>query len=120
MKKRLLLAITLCLSIMGCTKRTQITPTSSTQENVNPVGLKGQNHILPGVDKYRLLVKFKAEQILDVEKSKPVFSNQRAAATAESWGKSKKGIYSFTYEQVIPFEPQEKAAMKLGRMLRKR
>lgn len=115
--KNYLLAITaLFLSIIGCTKRQPTSPTSPAQEMTQPKGLKGQNHIVPGVDQYRLLVKFKATEMLGLQKSKPVFSNQRAAARAESWGSPQRDLYSFTYEYVIPFEPKEKAAMLQGRM----
>ncbi|NSL85905.1 S8 family serine peptidase [Chitinophaga sp. Mgbs1] len=116
MKSRLLLAVALCLSIMGCTKKTQDAPPSPSQEIVHPVGLKGQNQIVPGTDQYRLLVKFKATSITDVEKNKPVFSNARATADAGTWGRSGNNIWSYTYEQAIPFSSQDKAAMKQGRV----
>ncbi|ASZ12796.1 S8 family serine peptidase [Chitinophaga pendula] len=118
MRTRLLLAIALCVSVIGCTKKTQVDAPDSQEERTSPpVGLKGQNQLLPGVSQYRLLVKFKAEEVLNVEKAKPVFSNQRSAAVAEQWGKSKQGIYSFSYEQVIPFTDQEKSAMTQGRVM---
>lgn len=116
MKNYLLVTIALCLSIIGCTKKQQVSPTTSAQEMIQPNGLKGQNHIVPGIDQYRLLIKFKATEMLGLEKSKPVFSNQRATAQAESWGSRKRDLYSFTYEHVIPFGPEEKAAMLQGRI----
>jgi subtilisin family serine protease len=115
MKNYLLAIITLCLSIIACTKRQQVSPTPSAQEIIQPIGLKGQNHIVPGVDQYRLLVKFKATEMLGLEKSKPIFSNQGASVRAKLWGSRKRDLYSFTYEHVIPFEPEEKAAMLQGR-----
>ncbi|HVI45129.1 MAG TPA: S8 family serine peptidase [Chitinophaga sp.] len=122
MKRKFLFPVILCLSIIGCTKNPQVTPAGTTENNEKTVitqGLKGQNHIAPGVGKYRLIVKFKAEEILGVEKTRPVFSNQGATARAEAWGSqkdgSKKNIYSFTYDQVMPFNPDEKAAMLQGR-----
>ncbi|WP_143305134.1 S8 family serine peptidase [Chitinophaga vietnamensis] len=116
MKTRLLLAFALCLSIAGCTKRAQDTPANNPVNQVNSSGgLKGQNRITPGVDQYRLLVKFKAAEILAVEKNKPVFADQRTADAAQAWGRSSGGINAYNYEQAIPFAPEEKAAMKQGR-----
>jgi hypothetical protein len=116
MKNYLLAIAALCSSIIACTKRQQALPPSPVQEMIQATGLKGQNHIVPGIDQYRLLVKFKAAEMLGLEKSRPVFSNQAAAAAAESWGSPERDLYSFTYEHVIPFKPEENAAMLQGRM----
>ncbi|HVI48437.1 MAG TPA: S8 family serine peptidase [Chitinophaga sp.] len=119
MRNRLLLAITLCTIIAGCTKSVQDVPAGNPDQEKQVAatnGLKGQNHIDPGVDRYRLLVKFKAASILDIEKNKPVFEgNSAARAAAATLGRTPGGINTFTYDQVFPFEPQEKAAMKQGR-----
>ncbi|WP_212003345.1 S8 family serine peptidase [Chitinophaga sp. HK235] len=117
MKKHLLFIIALCLSIAACTKKIQEPTISNPVDQLHPPGsLKGQNHLLPGTDQYRLLVKFKAAAILAVEKNQPVFSETLAPSAASTWGRTSGNVQSFTYEQVIPFAPEEKAAMKQGRL----
>lgn len=100
--KNYLLIIIILYCITGCNKRQQLSPA---QEAIPSTGLKGQNHIVPGIDQYRLLVKFKASEMLGLEKNKPVFQHQRTSAK----------LYSYTYEHAIPFEPAERAAMLQGR-----
>ncbi|NML40666.1 S8 family serine peptidase [Chitinophaga sp. G-6-1-13] len=116
MKSRLSFILALSISIAGCTKKAQELPADQPIDNAQQaIGLKGQNHLLPGVDQYRLLVKFKAAAIEDVEKNQPVFAARQAPAAAATWGRTSGDVQSYTYEQAIPLSPEEKTALKQGR-----
>ncbi|WP_052496157.1 S8 family serine peptidase [Pedobacter lusitanus] len=107
MKNFLILIAIVCVCLLGaCTKAVQPTPEpGSNPANQTKTNLKGQNHLIPGVDQYRLLVKFKADEIQEVSRNKPVFLNKEKAVTTMSLDHTNKDVNSFTYEAVFPAEP---------------
>lgn len=115
MKNHLLLFALLCLIIFGCSKQSQtdqIPPTPQEQTQLHSKDpMKGQNHILPGIDQYRLLVKFKAETVADVDKGKPVFTAHKSVNSA-FFDDSRKRINSFSYEQAISLKDPAFATAK--------
>ncbi|SJZ77126.1 Subtilase family protein [Chitinophaga eiseniae] len=116
MKTRLCFILAVGLTMAACTKKAQELPASQPTENTSPsIGLKGQNQLLPGVHEYRLLVKFKATAIRDIEKNQPVFAARQTPATAKTWSRNAGNVQAYTYEQAIPLSPEEKTAMKQGR-----
>lgn len=71
--------------------------------------LKGQNYLLPGEHKYRLIVKFSPGEVLDIEAGKPYFSPDRAAPP-QSIGTLQK----YRFNQIIRFSDEEKKLMRSG------
>ncbi len=71
--------------------------------------LKGQNFLLPGEHKYRLIVKFAPEVVLDIEDGKPYFSPHRAAPP-----QSRNIPQKYRFNQIIRFSDEEKKMMRSG------
>ncbi len=77
----------------------------------NP-NLKGKYHLTEGESRHKLLVKFKSDAILDIDKGKPMFTpntlNQKALQ------QNLNQIQNFTYNQAVLFKNWEKKAMQQG------
>lgn len=71
--------------------------------------LKGQNYLLPGEHKYRLIVKFSPEEVLDIETGKPYFSTDRAAPP-----QVRSALQKYRFNQIIRFSDEEKKLMRSG------
>lgn len=71
--------------------------------------LKGQNYLLPGEQKYRLIVKFAPGEVLDIEDGKPYFSPLRNAPP-----QSKSMLQKYQFNQIVRFSDEEKELMRSG------
>jgi len=71
--------------------------------------LKGQNYLLPGEHKYRLIVKFAPGEVLDIEAGKPYFSPDRAAPP-----QVRNTLQKYRFNQIIRFSDEEKKLMRSG------
>lgn len=71
--------------------------------------LKGQNNLLPGEQKYRLIVKFAPEEVLDIEEGKPYFSAHRNTPPL-----SRNTLQKYRFNQIIRFSNEEKKLMRSG------
>lgn len=78
--------------------------------------LKGQNQLSPGVEHYRLLVKFRAEVVQDIAEQQVMFSSQAPASKAAAIHAAQSFIPQFTYRQVVQFTPSEKVALQRGQV----
>ncbi|HEX3018675.1 MAG TPA: S8 family serine peptidase [Chitinispirillaceae bacterium] len=89
MLKSILLLIIICISTHASTN------------------LKGQNYLLPGEQKYRLIVKFAPGKVLDIEEGKPYFSAQRNAPP-----QSRSTLQKYRFNQIVRFSDEEKKLMR--------
>lgn len=71
--------------------------------------LKGQNFLLPGEHKYRLIVKFAPGEVLDIEAGKPYFAPDRAAPP-----QVRNSLQKYRFNQIIKFSDEEKKLMRSG------
>ncbi|ERP39015.1 S8 family serine peptidase [Chitinivibrio alkaliphilus] len=71
--------------------------------------LSGQNSLTPGVDAYRLLVKFSPDYVWDVDEDKIYFSRLRTISPEKNTF-----IDSFSYDQAVRYTPQEQEIMRRG------
>lgn len=78
--------------------------------------LKGQNHLTPGVEHYRLLVKFNASVVQDIAEQQVMFSSQPPAAEASAIMAAQSFIPQFTYRQVVQFTASEKQVLQRGQV----
>jgi len=74
--------------------------------------LKDQNQLIPGVEHYRLLVKFQAAVVQDVAAQKVMFVNNPPPAEASAILAAQSLVQQFTYRQVVQFNTAEKLALK--------
>lgn len=71
--------------------------------------LKGQNYLLPGEHKYRLIVKFAPGEVLDIDDGKPYFSPHRTAPPQAS-----SVLQNYRFNQIVRFSNEEKEHMRSG------
>lgn len=118
MRTKIYLVVALSMTLFACSKSGKEEKEIPDQETAltQAQGLKGQNHLLPGVDRYRLVVKFKPEEVLDIKSGQPLFANARSSSVAGNLRVAGKGIHDFTYQQVFPFSSNERQAMQQGRV----
>lgn len=79
----------------------------------NPERFKGQSHLVKGIERYRLIVKFTPEAINDVAQGKLDFSEKGKASIQE---RSADFLSSFSYRQVFSYTGEEKSLLKSGKV----
>lgn len=77
--------------------------------------LKGQSYVIDGIEKYRLIVKFSPEAVVDIGQGKLLFSEKTLSSLPER--KADQLLDAYSYRQVFSYSGEEKALLRAGKTL---